>query len=84
MYDVAADAECRLVIEQDDTLLHVDRRQLFELTRRATTPDRIRYEHQRAHLDLALALPDVVAWCWVRSGDWRRRVDPILARVRQV
>jgi hypothetical protein len=23
-------------------------------------------------LELALALPAMVAWCWFRSGDWRR------------
>ena len=44
----------------------------------------LRYQHQRAHAELLLALPDVVAWCWVRSGDWRRRVSPIITTVRHV
>jgi len=44
----------------------------------------LEYRHQRAHEEPLLALPDVVAWCWVRSGDWRRRIGPILADVRQI
>jgi len=31
-----------------------------------------------------LAVPDAVAWCWVRGGEWRRRVDPVVRLVRQV
>jgi hypothetical protein len=29
-------------------------------------------------------MPDIVAWSWVRSGEWRRRISPILTDVRTV
>lgn len=44
----------------------------------------LHYEHRRAHVEPPLSLPDAVAWCWVRSGEWRRRIAPIVAHVRQV
>jgi hypothetical protein len=82
--DLAAGGDTRLVIEQDDSLLPSDRHELFQLTRQSGAVDVLRYEHQRAHAELLLALPDVVAWCWVRSGDWRRRVSPIITTIRHV
>jgi hypothetical protein len=32
----------------------------------------------------SLPLPDIVASSWVRSGEWRRRISPILTTVRTV
>ncbi|WP_343991771.1 hypothetical protein [Nocardioides dubius] len=31
-----------------------------------------------------LALPDVVAWCWARGGEWRRRVSPVVSHTLEV
>lgn len=73
-----------LVVEQDDSLLRADRHQLFQLTRRSAAGGALVYEHRRASAKPLLALPDVVAWCWVRSADWRRRAAPIITTVRQV
>jgi hypothetical protein len=52
--------------------------------RAAGVSDSVEYRHVRAHEDRLLALPDVVAWCWVRSREWRRRVAPIVNSVRTV
>jgi hypothetical protein len=79
--------DTHLVIEQDDSLVSTDQTTLYHGARRAHRdglPGIVHYDHQRAYEELLLALPDVVAWCWVRSGEWRRRIDPILANVRQV
>ena len=76
--------DTKLVIEQDDSLVRADRQELNQLTRGAGIIDVLDYRHQRAHEEPLLALPDVAAWCWVRSGEWRRRIDPILAAVRTV
>ena len=38
----------------------------------------------KAHEEPLLALPDVVAWSWVRSGEWRRRLGPIVTSVRHL
>ncbi len=81
---LAIGGDSRLVIEQDDSLVSYDNQRLIEATRATGQRDTLRYEHLRAHEEMLLAIPDVVAWCWVRSGDWRRRIAPILAAVRAV
>lgn len=85
MRDLAAtDGDTHLVLEQDDSLLHTDRLRLFQLARATGQRDTLHYEHQRAHAEPLLALPDVAAWCWVRSGEWRRRISPVIDAVRSV
>ncbi len=44
----------------------------------------LEYRHRRANEEPLLALPDVAAWCWARSGDWRRRIKPILTAARSI
>lgn len=84
--DLAASgtADIRLVLEQDDSLISWDNQRLIEATRAAGCRDTLRYEHQRASAEPLLALPDVTAWCWVRSGEWRRRLAPVLTALRTV
>lgn len=74
----------RILIERDDSLVHSDRRHLYELVRRAGATGRLGYEHGKAHEEPLLALPDIVAWAWVRSGEWRRRLGPVVREVRHV
>lgn len=73
-----------LIIEQDDTLLSWDNQLLIELTRAAGCRDTLRYEHQRAATERLLALPDAIAWCYAKGGHWRRRIEPVILRVREV
>lgn len=80
----AGGAEVRLIIEQDDSIVAADRHLLYRLARTADCADTLHYRHGRAHDEPLLALPDLAAWCWARSGQWRRRIDPILAAVRTV
>ncbi len=61
-----------------------DRQTLLELTRSAHVRERVTYGHSDRQTELLLAIPDAVAWCWARGGDWRRRIQPILRDVRQV
>ncbi|MHB8295043.1 MAG: hypothetical protein ACYDH5_10560 [Acidimicrobiales bacterium] len=80
----ATGGDTRVVIEQDDSLVGYDNQRLIEAIRATAQRDTLHYEHLHAHEDLALALPDVAAWCWVRSGEWRRRIGPVLGVVRTV
>jgi hypothetical protein len=83
--DLAAEGgEVRLVIEQDDSLVSFDNQRLIESIRAARNPGTLRYEHRRSHEDDLLSLPDLAAWCWVRSAEWRRRLAPMLVAVRTV
>jgi hypothetical protein len=79
-----ASNDTKLVIEQDDSLVSYDNQHLIEAIRATGQRETLQYEHRRAYEEPLLALPDVVAWCWVRSGDWRRRIAPILGTVRAV
>jgi len=80
----AAVGETRLVLEQDDSLVRWDGQRLIELARAAECRERVRYNHLRASAEQLLAVPDAVAWCWARGGEWRRRVDPVVHLVRDV
>ncbi|MGH3495448.1 MAG: hypothetical protein ACRDQ1_19770 [Sciscionella sp.] len=72
-----------LVLEQDDTQVNSDRKLLYRAIRGAGRPN-LRYEHLRATEEQLLALPDAIAWCWAKGGYWRRRIEPVVAQVRQV
>ena len=79
--------DTHVVIERDDSLVRADQTVLYRAIRRAHRaglPGAVHYDHQLPHEDLLLALPDVAAWCWVRSAEWRRRIGPILTSVCQV
>ena len=80
----ADNGEVQLVIGQDDSLVWSDRHELYRLVRQAGVTEILEYRHRRANEEPLLALPDVVAWCWVRSDDWRRRIKPILTAARSI
>lgn len=82
--DAAPRSDAMLVLEQDDTLLSFDNQRLIEFTRAAGCRDTLRYEHRRAASELLLAVPDAVAWCWAKGGDWRRRIEPIVTGIHEV
>lgn len=82
--DAASTGTSLLVLEQDESLLRWDRQQLIETTRAAGCRDNLRYEHRRPGSEQLLAIPDAIAWCWAKGGDWRRRVAPIVTTVRHV
>lgn len=81
--DAAHQGDILLVLEQDDSLLDWDRRRLYALVRDAHFPQ-LRYEHRRASAEQLLAIPDAIAWCWAKGGDWRRRIGPAVTTVRSV
>ncbi len=82
--DAARRGDAMLVLEQDDTVLSWDNQCLIEATRAAGCRDTLRYEHRNAASELLLAVPDAVAWCWAKGGDWRRRIQPIVTKAREV
>lgn len=81
--DAAQRSDAMLVLEQDDTLMASDRKLIYRATREANCAD-LRYEHRRAAAEQLLALPDAIAWCWAKGGDWRRRIEPVITEVREV
>ncbi|MGW0455864.1 hypothetical protein [Gordonia sputi] len=81
--DLADAAASTLIIEQDDSLVDADRATLYAAVRRHQVPD-LSYRHERPTQEPLLWVSDAVVWCYVKGGDWRRRVDPVIESVIQV
>jgi hypothetical protein len=64
--------------------MEADRRWLYQRVREAGCTETLRYRHLRAHEEPLLAIPDAVAWCWAKGGEWRSRVEPLVEHVREV
>ncbi len=82
--DAAADAVAVLVLELDESLRRWDDQRLIEITREVGCRDTLRYQHRRAATEQLLVIPDAIAWCWAKGGDWRRRIEPAVTGVRRV
>lgn len=75
--DLARGRAQRLVIERDDSLAKADRRTVYEATQRYNVTD-LSYDLLAATDEPMLWVPDTVAWCVAKGGDWRRRVESIV------
>ena len=73
----------RLVLELDDSVAIKDRLVIREqlVKAGAGASDGLIYEHQRAHEECLLSIPDAVAWSWSKAGQWRKQVEPLVAEV---
>jgi hypothetical protein len=74
----ARDPAPKLVLDLDHTLTARDARAIAAAVRESDV-ESISYMHQRLTAEPLLSMPDVVAWCWARSGEWRQRVSPLIA-----
>jgi len=73
----------RIVLEQDDSIVRADRQLLYTELRRIGMPD-VTYDHERATAEPLLAIPDALAWCFARGGDWSRRAASMLEPVHEL
>ncbi|WP_344152717.1 hypothetical protein [Kribbella yunnanensis] len=71
--DCAGTSE-RLVAEMDESAYEYDLRILREATHRFGCHETLRWDVLVAKADPLLWVPDAVAWCWMRGGDWKRYV----------
>jgi hypothetical protein len=62
----------------------VDRKLLYELTRKTGCAETLRYVYHRGTSEELLWIPDAIAWCWARGGAWRQRVVPLIDDIRTV
>ncbi len=85
LVDTHADGQpTRLVIERDMGLVKFDNQQLIEFTRAAQCRDVFSYHHRDKHEELLLGIPDAIAWCWAKGGEWRQLIKPVVIRVVDV
>jgi len=82
--DNSSAADVRLILHQDDTLLSFDNQRLIEYTREFDCRHTLHYGHRRADAELLLGIPDTIAWCCAKGGEWQRLVQPVLIRVRDI
>ena len=71
----------RLVIEQDDSLVRSDQEVLFHAVRSHGVESELVYEHMSPRMEPLLWIPDAIAWSWVKGGEWRDRIAPLIADV---
>jgi hypothetical protein len=71
-----------VIIEQDESLVHSDRQLLYQAVRAVDRADSLRYDHRRRETELLLGIPDAIAWCWAKGGQWRTLIGPTVSKVR--
>lgn len=74
----------RLILHQDDTLVSFDNQRLIEYTREFDCRHTMSYEHKRTHDELLSAIPDAIAWCCGKGGQWHQLIKPTIAEMRDV
>ncbi len=79
--DAASFGAKSMILERDDSIVDFDKRVLFKEVRKWNHHEPIRYSHDRAANEPLLWVPDAIAWSYVRGGDWRRRVRPLIESV---
>jgi hypothetical protein len=82
--DLAGTDAQLLVLERDDSAVRSDNALLYVLLRKVGLRETLRHCHMRAHEESLLAIPDAIAWCWARGGQWRAKAQALVATVRKV
>ena len=63
-----------VVFEWDESILQAERKFLTRFLNELNATSRISFEHRQPRLEQCLWLPDAVAWCIQRGGEWVQRV----------
>ena len=60
-----------IILDHDESLMSWDNQRLIEFTRAEHCRHTLRYEHKKEQAELLLAIPDAIAWCWAKGGEWK-------------
>jgi hypothetical protein len=71
----------RIVLETDDSAVEQDRVIIKAQLEAAGVAEVVGCDHMRAREEALLAIPDAVAWCFAKGGEWRKLADPLIADV---
>lgn len=77
----AEHAHTKIVIERDDSIEQSDRRILFREVRKHGLTGTLIYAHEAPHLEPLLWIADAIAWSYTKGGDWKRRIEPLVASI---
>lgn len=74
----------QIVLERDDSIVQSDKRILFRELDARGLRDQVDYRHAAAIEEPLLSIPDAIAWCHARGGEWTRRVRPLIREIIRV
>lgn len=74
----------KITFELDESVLQFDKRILFRESQKVEPHRRVNYAHENPRSEPLLWIPDAVAWSFVKGGDWRRRISPLLENVIRI
>lgn len=71
----------RITLERDDSAVEQDMTIIRTQLTAAGVEDVVGVDHLQAREEPLLAIPDAIAWCWTKGGEWRKLADPLIADV---
>jgi hypothetical protein len=71
----------RIILERDDSVVDQDMAIIRAQLSAAGVEDVVGVDHLRAREDPLLAIPDAIAWCWSKGGEWQKLAEPLIADV---
>lgn len=79
--DQAAIPASRIVLETDDSAADADQVIIRQQLDKAGVTDQVGVDHMRARDEPLLAIPDALAWCFTKVGEWWKLAEPLIADV---
>lgn len=79
--DAASMQVARIVIESDDSAADQDKAIITRRLKQAHLAEVVTVVHCRPSAERLLAIPDAVAWCYVKGGTWQAAVMPLIKEV---
>lgn len=64
-----------LVFDCDESQVNYDKRNLSEAISRRNLEIAVEYRHEEPHKECLLWLPDALAWCFARGGNWNLSLE---------
>jgi hypothetical protein len=82
--DVALIPASRIVVEAEDSAVRADQVIIRQRLEKAGIADGVGLDHLRAKDEPLLAIPDALAWCFTKGGEWMKLADPLIADIVQL
>ena len=76
-----ARSHTKIVIERDESIEQSDRRILFREVKHYGLTGALTYSLEAPHREPLLWVSDAIAWSYTKGGDWKRRIEPMIAGV---
>jgi hypothetical protein len=71
----------RIVLEADESTVNHDRKLILAILKVAGVEDSVGCDHLACKDEPLLAIPDAVAWCYTKGGEWRKLAEPLITDI---